>query len=101
MIAKDMTPHTALSFAIPKGANIHACSRARAEQVLLFGALAMLLLSTSLAAVGAAGRSGRALNAHVHAGSLGWLTLAVLAVAVGMADDGDGDRVRLRSRRWG
>lgn len=64
---------------------------AGAERVLLSGALGMLLVSAVLgdsAGSGAAG-SGPVLRAHVHAGSLGWITLAVLAVAVRMAG-GDG-----------
>jgi hypothetical protein len=66
----------------------------RAQRVLLFGALGMLLVSAALgdgSALGGGGGSGPALAAHVHAGSLGWLTLGVLAVAVGMlTGDGDG-----------
>jgi hypothetical protein len=62
-----------------------------AERILLFGALGMLLVSAVLGAgpgVGAAG-SGAVLRTHVHAGSLGWITLAVLAVALRMVDGGD------------
>ena len=69
-----------------------ANSIAPAERVLLIGALGMLLVSAGLgdqAGLGGAGGSGPALIAHVHAGSLGWLTLAVLAVALRMAHDGD------------
>jgi hypothetical protein len=67
-------------------------SLARAERILLLGALAMLLLSAALgdsAGAGGPGGTGQALIAHVHAGSLGWLTLAVLAVALRMARDRD------------
>jgi hypothetical protein len=62
---------------------------ARAERTLFFGALGMLLVSAALGSSPgvAAGAGGPALRAHVHAGSLGWLTLAVLAVAAGMAGD--------------
>ena len=64
----------------------------------------MLLVSAGLgdsAGLGGAGRSGPALIAHVHAGSLGWLTLAALAVAVRMADDGGQTEPRLASGRFG
>ncbi len=74
-------------------------SAAQAERILLFGALAMLLVSAFLgnsAGVGAVTGSGPWLVAHVHAGSLGWLTLAVLAVALRMARDGGGSDDRER-----
>jgi hypothetical protein len=60
----------------------------RAERILLFGALGMLLVSAGLGdglATGALGGSAPALRAHVHSGSLGWITLAVLAVALRIA----------------
>lgn len=55
----------------------------------------MLLVSAGLgnsAGIGGTGGSGSALIAHVHAGSLGWLTLAALAAALRMVQDGDYDR---------
>lgn len=74
----------------------------RAERVLLFGALGMLLVSAGLGAAGEGGAgllagSGPALRAHVHAGSLGWITLAVLAVALRMATGSCGSP---GSRAW-
>lgn len=82
----------------------------RAERVLLFGALGMLLVSAGLgeaglgegSAGGALGASGPALRAHVHSGSLGWFTLAVLAVALRMAAGraGGADAAGARARRW-
>jgi hypothetical protein len=72
----------------------------RAERVLLFGALGMLLVSAAIgdgSATGALGASGPALRAHVHAGSLGWITLAVLAVALRMATGSYGSS---GSRAW-
>jgi hypothetical protein len=70
-----------------------------AERILLFGALGMLLVSAGLAdgaRVDVAAGGGSALDAHVHAGSLGWITLAVLAVALRMAE---GDDRPVRSSR--
>jgi hypothetical protein len=65
-------------------------SIAGAERILLFGALGMLLVSAVLGdRPGSGAGSGPALRAHVHAGSLGWITLAVLAVALRMVV-GDG-----------
>jgi len=59
----------------------------RAEQILLAAALAMLLLSAGLGAgVPQLGRG--ASRAHAGAGSLGWLVLAVLAIALGMVGGG-------------
>jgi len=52
----------------------------RVEQILLSAALAMLLVSVGLGA-GAAHLSHGALRAHVRAGSVGWMTPAVLAAA--------------------
>jgi hypothetical protein len=52
----------------------------------------MLLVSAVLGSgpeVGAAAANGAALRTHVHAGSLGWITLAVLAVALRMVDARD------------
>ena len=75
-------------------------SLAQAERILLFGALGMLVVSAAVGgSLGLGASSGPAQRTHVHAGSLGWLTLAVLAVALGMvADD---DRCPPRSRRLG
>ncbi len=64
----------------------------------------MLLVSAGLgnsAGIGGTGGSGPALVAHVHAGSLGWLTLAALAVAVRMAQDGDQTEPGPASGRFG
>src|SRR5260370_20950931 len=66
---------------------------ARAERVLLLGALARLLISAGLggARSAAGGLSGQVLAVHVGAGSLGWLALGILAMALGMLpSDGDG-----------
>jgi len=67
-----------------------AGSVSRAEQILLSAALAMLLVSAGLGA-GAAHLSHGALRAHVRAGSVGWMTLAVLAIALGMVNAGRED----------
>jgi hypothetical protein len=67
-------------------------SLARTERILFLGALGMLVVSAVLGdslGAGAVDTGGPALRAHVHAGSLGWLTLAVLAVAAGMAGGDD------------
>src|ERR1700736_5252013 len=59
------------------------------QLVLLGGALLMLIVSAALGADAGASRSGlstAALHAHAHSGSLGWMTLAVLAVAAAMLD---------------
>jgi len=77
-------------------------SLARTERILFLGALGMLVVSAVLGdslGAGAAVAGGPALRAHVHAGSLGWLTLAVLAVAAGMA--GGDDRRAARPARLG
>jgi hypothetical protein len=62
-------------------------SVAPAQRVLALGALGMLVISTGLGGAGAAfgGPRGPALRLHADASSLGWLTLGVLAVAVGMS----------------
>src|SRR5215472_1441343 len=53
----------------------------RAEQILLSAALAMLLVTAGLGA-SAAYLNGTALRTHLDVGLLGWMTLAVLAVAL-------------------
>jgi hypothetical protein len=67
----------------------------------LLGALVMLLAAAGLAGAeaGSGGPTGRALSVHANAGSAGWMTLWILALALGMirgdgAADGDGDGAR-------
>jgi len=60
------------------------------QALLLRGALLMLIASAALgtgAGASAGEFLGGGMNAHVHLGSLGWMTLAVLGVAVAMLDE--------------
>jgi len=73
------------------------------ERVVLLGALAMLVASAGLGAAGAAsgGPAGTALDVHANAGSLGWMALGSLAVALAMlpGDHSDPGPQR-RARIW-
>src|SRR5215472_10077102 len=64
------------------------------EKVVLLGALAMLVASAYLGATGAdsGGPTGATLGVHASAGSLGWMTLGSMAVALSMLRGGDSDQ---------
>src|SRR5260370_39246678 len=75
---------------------------ARAERVLLLGALALLLISAGLrgARSAAGGLSGQVLAVHVGAGSPGWLALGILAMALGMLPSGGDSRPADQGGYW-